>query len=43
MAEKRPPEHRQARERAMKLEKNKSPKDARKWAKDTGAENIKAP
>ena len=43
MPEERPPEHKEARERAMKLEKDKQPPDARKWAKQTDADNITAP
>jgi hypothetical protein len=43
VAEERSQRYRQARERAQKLEKEKSPMDARMPAKDTGAENIQAP
>ena len=43
MPEEQPPAYRQARERNLKLEKDKKKKDARKWAKDTAADNIQAP
>lgn len=44
VAEERSPKHRQARERAVKLEQENSPTTkGRKLARETGAENIQAP